>query len=681
MFWYQKKYISNIILIKSLTKFNLFHIEIICFKCKVLEQNNYFKQASHIFKNFLRKNLIFVNKKIPNDSLFIYCLVLWIRNMKKYYGSNFYNLELLKLIYVLLKDLKTNIRINFIIVQVLLYSILKVYTMKNSKKTSVFFLNLCGSIKEPYFIKMIKTVSQINVLNLNILKIDNFLNIFNVYNKWFKIFGICLQENKKFCSILSQKNFLYNYFFRSKESYNIFARNPRLKFLFYTKLAKIKKLNGFLSESLNMYRNIVEISSENLDAILIVKHICIKFSKKKKTLKIFGEYLKKKIRKKLNLSKKKNFHPIKLKNLMNKAEEFFQEKKLIGLCRLCLLILSIIFQKYAFYYNNNQFFFKKIYISDFKIPNNNYLNRKNFNSQEFMNIQIENYYNKKNNFFFEDLVDIIFNFIYNNQIIFSDKKISFFVLNRFSFLKARIKLKFILLLLTIKKKKYKKAYEYARILCLEKPNNLLPWYFLSKIEKQVGFAASKTLRFTLRLLKKYTNSIPAMVFAANHCSIFGSHGYALAEYFQSYRWKKNSSFLNFSIYLQYLHKSINRADQNPEYTIILSLCFFFNYKIIRMFTSESFLKRSNKSISLKMEIFFNKAKLYLFLELKSLALITFIRVLKQKNFLLTVCKRNRRFRLNQMNSLKNDSLLNIQILYLNSGNKILSNETIKKIYF
>ena len=100
-----------------------------------------------------------------------------------------------------------------------------------------------------------------------------------------------------------------------------------------------------------------------------------------------------------------------------------------------------------------------------------------------------------------------------------------------------------------------------------------------------------------------------------------------------------------------------------------------------MFTSESFLKRSNKSISLKMEIFFNKAKLYLFLELKSLALITFIRVLKQKNFLLTVCKRNRRFRLNQMNSLKNDSLLNIQILYLNSGNKILSNETIKKIYF
>ena len=64
-----------------------------------------------------------------------------------------------------------------------------------------------------------------------------------------------------------------------------------------------------------MYRNIVEISSENLDAILIVKHICIKFSKKKKTLKIFGEYLKKKIRKKINFSKKKKFSSNKVKKL------------------------------------------------------------------------------------------------------------------------------------------------------------------------------------------------------------------------------------------------------------------------------------------------------------------------------------------------------------------------------
>nr|UXY87548.1 TATA binding protein of transcription factor IIIC [Cryptomonas curvata] len=680
IFWQNKKYFLNYILLKSLIKYNLFHIEIISFTAKILEQNNYFKQAAQFWKNFLQKNLL-VLKKIPNSNLFLYSFVLWIRAFKKISNSNFHNPDSLKLIHFYSKSLKINLKINCIILQLLIYSALKINLFISFKKNAFILCNALSFQKQPFFINIIKTASLIYRLNLNIITFDSFVNIFNIYNKWLKFFGVHLLEKTGFSRVLHQEKFLYNFFFESKESYNIFTRIPKRGIIVYTKLAEIKKVNGFLPKSLNMYKILTVNSSENLEAIVIIKKICKKFSKKKKKLRIFEKYLRKKIKKILNFNKKKNLEIISLKNLMNTTEEFFQEKKIIGLCRLSLLILSIIFQKSILFFNYNHFFEKKSIKPNFKNLKSKFLSQKKFNSQEFVNIQVENHNYKRKYFFFEELIETVFILINNNEFIFSDKKINFFVLNRLSFRKVGTKLKFILLSLAFKKKKYKKAYEYARFLCLKNPNYLIPWYLLSKIEKQVGFAASKTLRFTLRLLKKYPNSIPAIIFAANHCSIFGSHGYALAEYFQAYRWKKTSSFLNFSIFLQYLHKSFNRGNQNLEYTIILSLCFFFKYKNIRTFTSETFLKRSNKSVLLKMEIFFNKAKLYLFLELKYLALVTFMRVLTQKNQILTICKRNRRFYLGQVDNLKNDALLNIQLLYLNTGNRILADEIKKKIYF
>lgn len=63
IFWHEGKYFPNYTLLKSLIKYNLFHIEIISFKAKILEQNKYFKQAAQIWKNFLQRNLIFSNKK------------------------------------------------------------------------------------------------------------------------------------------------------------------------------------------------------------------------------------------------------------------------------------------------------------------------------------------------------------------------------------------------------------------------------------------------------------------------------------------------------------------------------------------------------------------------------------------------------------------------------------------
>jgi hypothetical protein len=678
IFWQDKKYFLNYILLKCMIKYNLFHIEVISFIAKILEQNNYNKQSAQFWKNFVQKNLI--KNNIPNNTLSTYSLLLWIRSIKKFYNSNFFNAELLRLIHFYFKNLKINLKINCIIIQLLVYSVLKINVFKNFKYNSLIFSNLVSFQIQPFFIKVIKTASENLKSNLNISSIDNFTNIFNIHNKWLNIFEIALLEKTNFISVLYRVKYLHKYFVESKESYNFLVRIPKYKSIVYIKLAEIKKLSGFLSESLIIYKILTENSFERFKATVIIKKICKKLSKKKKHLKMFERYLKKKIKKMLNINKKKNYEIISLKNLMNTAEEFFEDRKVIGLCRLIFLILSVVFQRSLHFLNNNKFFEKKSIGLFLKKHKKKILIKKKFNLEELLEIQIKNYNNKKNEFFFENLIEIIFIFIYNHEFILSDKKTSFFILNRFNFRKVRTKLKFILLSIAFKKKKYRKAYEYARFLCLENPRHITSWYFLSKIEKQVGFAASKTLRFTLRLLKKYPNSIPGIIFAANHCSIFGSHGYALAEYFQAYRWKKTSSFLNFSIYLQYLQKSLNRGNRNSEYTIILSLCFFYNYKTIRTFTSETFLKRSNKSVSLKMEILFNKAKLYLFLELKYLALLNFMRVLNQKNQFLTISKRKRNFYISQIKNLKNDSLLNIQLLYLNSGNRILADEILKKIY-
>ena len=109
--------------------------------------------------------------------------------------------------------------------------------MKNSKKTSVFFLNLCGSIKEPYFIKMIKTVSQINVLNLNILKIDNFLMFIT---NGLKSLEFVYKKIKNFVVFYHKKIFYTIIFFVLKKAIIYLLVILDLNFFFTQNLLKLK---------------------------------------------------------------------------------------------------------------------------------------------------------------------------------------------------------------------------------------------------------------------------------------------------------------------------------------------------------------------------------------------------------------------------------------------------------
>jgi hypothetical protein len=679
-FWYGTKYFINYGLLKSIIKYNLFHLEITSFEAKLLEQNNYIKQAIQVRKNFIYKNYIILNFKVQKNmrwNLNAFYIMLWLRNMKKCFNLNPYTFELLKNICYYYKNLKNNLKLSYIIIQLIIYLYFRLNAKFKIQRSINIFIDLVINFKQPYFLKAFSKIPIPLIDNQAFISDTDFASIFIIYIKWFKLFGVGLSNNF-FFSLMKEKNIL-DCVFKSYGSYNFFSRIPNIKLSLLLEIARVKKMNGFILESLDIYKNIIREWPENLEPINTVSKIYKKILKKKKKLRFILKEFKKKLKKMLNITKKRNIKSDTLKNLINKAEEFFENRKFMGFSQLILsLIYTYVCKPVDFCRYNTLSTRKYVKLQTLDLKDKCIIKKLPYKLESL----IYKYSSLNANFAFlfsNRLIRIIFTLIFNNNLMLVDKKFSFLILNRIFFRKATRELKLFLLLLTLKKKKYKKAYEYSRTICLENPNSLVSWSILSKIEKQVGLAVSKTLRFSLRLLKRYPNSTPAIIFTANHCSLFASYGYALAEYLQAYQWKKDSSFLNFCISLQYLHKSISRRNLHSEYTIVISLCFFFNYKLIRFLMAEAYLKRSKKSILLRKEVFFNKARLYLFLDLKNLALLTFKSVLKQVNQTLTINKRSRRVLSHLSYDLKNDSLINIHLLYLNSGNKILNNQIKQKL--
>ena len=193
-----------------------------------------------------------------------------------------------------------------------------------------------------------------------------------------------------------------------------------------------------------------------------------------------------------------------------------------------------------------------------------------------------------------------------------------------------LKLKSALIVIILRERKYTKAYDLLRQQCFDEPYSILFWQLLSFVEKKIGLVVSKTLRFTLRLIKKFPDSIPGIIFAGNLCSVFGSNGYALAEFFQAYRWKSNSPFLNLSISIQYLNGSVNRRTRLKGIALLLCLSFYFRYKILRFFIIKVILQENNFSPSLDLEVTYNSGRILLFLGIYSKAKINFKSIFEVK---------------------------------------------------
>nr|UXY87060.1 TATA binding protein of transcription factor IIIC [Cryptomonas sp.] len=680
VFWCDIKRCVNSILLKMFIKYNLFHLEIASFKTKILEQNHYFKQSSNMWKKIIQKYLAdhcIKFRKNKNVGLCSYLAIFWIRIIKRHSDPKILNLECLKLInsYHCIywkKEPKTS----YIITQLLIHKILKPNINIKTKKNVRVFLEFLNLNRLPYYLNIIRKFSE-DYRKKSILQTEiGYVSYFSLNIKWFRNLSNGLHKNNRVFFFLFKEKSIYEYFSKSYESYNIFARLPKLKLNLLLKLAKIQKLNGLLSESLDSYRIISRDWIENLEPIAVVTKIFKKISKEKFLYHGYMQRMKIKIRKNLIMSRKKNIKKTNLKSLKNKAEKFFVMQKIQGLIRLVLSVILTVIRNSSDSDLHKSKNFSKIKLTGYDSSNLIQNESNLINCSYDIN---ENTHSSSIILAFKNLIEMIFILIFNDKFMFVSKTLRFFILSRFFFRKSHRSLRYILLSLAFKKKNFKKAYEYSRLVCLESPNSFISWCILSKIEKRTGNAVSKTLRFTLRLLSKFPMSIPGMIFAGNHCSVFGSHGYALAEYFQAYRWKKDSSFLNFSIHLQYLYRSLNRRNLNSEYSLLMSLCFFYHYKLIRFFSVETEMKRSKTSIFLQMEVFFNKARLYLFLGMKYLALKTFKRVLNKKNTISSISKYNRRFKMNKIDNLRNESMFNIYLLHLTSGNKILSNQTIKNI--
>nr|UXY86650.1 TATA binding protein of transcription factor IIIC [Cryptomonas paramecium] len=580
----------------------------------------------------------------------MYMGVSWIRYAREHFKSILHNLPLVKLISNYYKFFYQNLKINYIIFRELLSLFLKInIKFKLWKKNQNIFVDFLKS-KVPLFFKLRNNF----IFGFGQLKKP--IPAFNIYIKWFKNVKII----SHFDLFLLEKECIYDYLFLCETSYNTFIRSRKVKLKLYNKLIRDEKLHGnSLSIILRMFRFIAQQWPRYSRPNLIAIQVCKKILTKKLMFNSLITHLMIKKNKILKLIKKQtNVRLQNLSILFNKAENFFEKKKSIGFLRL------IFFPFIEFQLRN--FFSDKIFLSE----------QSKMLSRVYTSKYIEKLYNK-NSLVFQSLTKKIFLYAFLTPAFFLSSKIKALIMNFFYFRRSSIDTKLILLLLALRKKKYDLVYFYCRFLCLQKPFHLFFWYIFSKVGKKVKSINPKTLRFILRLLVKCPKSIPAIIFAANYCSIFKSHDYSLAELFQVYRWKKDSPYLFFLIFLQYLYKSLNRKNKNPEHSVVIGLCFFYNYISMRFFSTETMLKRSKKSTSLRMEIFFNKAIFYLFSKFRYLALITLKRVLNQKNRNLTISKLSRIFNLNVMRNFETNSFFNIQLICLNKGNKLLPNDTLR----
>ena len=362
------------------------------------------------------------------------------------------------------------------------------------------------------------------------------------------------------------------------------------------------------------------------------------FTQIQKKLKIQGRRIKPLVLKSNSKTRKKlvDFNKDYISNLNSRTEELYQKKKINMLLKVSLILILISFRfsltvkkggnfrKIIFNENSN----KKILLNgNIKLKQENVFKTSDFNGILFLFYKLLAYktLEKKTNLKRFTANKIINIFASNNFLT---------KLNWFNF-------RPVLIISAIKKKKYIKAYNLLRSQCYETPYSIHSWQLLALVEKEIGSAVSKTLRFTLRIIKNFPDSVPGIMFAGNLCSFFGSNGYALSEFFQAYRWKSNSPFLNLSISIQYLNGSKNRKNNSKGLTILLCLCFFFRYKILRYFTLQVILQQNFYSDLLNLEILYNCGRILLFFDINSKAKVNFESVLNFKRTLSRNKKLNR----------------------------------------
>jgi len=455
------------------------------------------------------------------------------------------------------------------------------------------------------------------------------------------------------------------------ESYNPICRNFHIKISFLKKLAKIKLKKISISDALMIYKWIFEKNSKNFNSLNIIALMRRRTLSKKKAFHLFIKGLKIFIKKKYTVKRQSSKDKHIINHLIEKVEIFFEEKRIYAVSSLVLSLMLLNNQRIK----NLMRVEKKRQGKKIEAHADNSAIKRYYSEIGFFEngYKLKEYHKflEDNSSSFKKLESFVFHFIRKNKIFLTEKSLSYLV-GKHSFLPEESNfLQICCIWISVKKKKFEKAYKIARLRCLSHPFCYQSWSILAKLENQIGILTSKTLRYSLRVLIKYPTSIPAIVFTGNHCSVFGSFGYSLAEYFQAYRWRKDSPFLNFSICLQYINGSFNRNIINPEYAIVLSLAFFSEYKKLRTYTIQTQLKNNFACIELDIEIFYNTARFYLFLGMNSLAFLTLQKALKRPFIDLGLTKKKRKLFNPFVSFLKKEIIFNMSLLIDIFGNRII----------
>lgn len=636
-------------LIKNTNLKKWLEVDILSFLHKYYQYEGNFISAL----DFLKKCRHFINQKLSRDKILfkkfnfnIYIFNTILRLLILTNDKISESLNIGRLFYKIKKNLEIDKR-EFWLMSRIFYHFKNKFRVKNKfKNLPYIYKNYKNLPQIPYFIEITRNSNRYNIPRRNPVEQIKLYIALDIKKN--------LIENKRFTpqyttilKIFLKQVKIFESFLIFSDSYCDFNRNLRIKLnlllkfeknisRFITKKLIIKIINYYsLLDSRNPYPYYLFLKMEqklDLPGFILTPVLSNPSAKIKKKLVNFNkEYILK-----LNMA----------------TEELFEKKKWNNLLKISLILVLINFKLSLMFKNGENF--KKIVFGDV------FDKKESFNEENiYKGSNMMTLVNMNENVFLLHKI-LIFKLIGKKNIsnnFIASKILEILASSKIFSKSTSFNLTPIFIILALKKKRYVKAYNLLRLQCSSTPYSVKSWRLLSLVEKEIGIAVSKTLRFALRVIGKFPRSIPGIIFAGNLCSVFGSSGYALAEFYQAYRWKNNSPFLNLSISIQYLNGSINRRNNLKGLLILLCLSFFFRYKILRYFTIQLILQENFYSDFLNLEILYNSGRILLFLGINSRANINFEVVFKHKKTVSNARKFNRNRKKRQELILQKEVLL------------------------
>ena len=648
--WIDSRRKRSLNLIKNLPLKNWLDVDILSFLHKYYQYEGNFLPALDFFK----KCRHFINQRLTRDNplfkkfnfnIYIFNTILRLLILTNDKISESLNIG--RLFYKIKKNRKIDKK-EFWVMSRIFFHFQNKFRVENKFKNLPYIYKNYEKIPQiPYFIEITKNISSNGIQRrspVEQIKLYTSIDVKKI-----------LTENKRFKSpyttilkIFSIQIKIFESFLIYPDSYCDFNRNMRIKLNLLLKFEK--NINRFITKKL-----IIKII--NCYSLLNWRnpypyHLFLKMQQKLGlSCFIFRQVF---LNPAANIKRKLvNFNKEYILKLNMATEELFEKKKLKNLLKISLILVLINFKLSLMFKNGENF--KKIMFCDVFDKKESYKKENIFKGGNITTL------NTMNETVFLLHKILIFKLIERKETPkkFIASKILEILISSKNFSKSNpFNYRPFFIILALKKKRYVKAYNLLRLQCSTTPYSIKSWQLLSLVEEEIGITVSKTLRFTLRVIGKFPRSIPGIIFAGNLCSIFGSSGYALAEFYQAYRWKNNSPFLNLSISIQYLNGSINRRNKLKGLLILLCLSFFFRYKILRYFTIQLILQENLYSDFLNLEILYNSGRILLFLGINLRANINFEVIFKYKKTVSNARKLNRNRRKHQESILQKEAVLN-----------------------